>query len=75
MANGIVNPWDDQAKHDVAPGSVAAFKYRHRTRDGHYEDSLPALNSETKVVRTIRTQVTIVADFVWGSSPLRYPAQ
>lgn len=52
MANGIVNPWDDQAKHDVAPGSVAAFKYRHRTRDGHYEDSLPALNSETKVVRT-----------------------
>jgi hypothetical protein len=59
MANGIVNPWDDQAKHDVAPGSVAAFKYRHRTRDGHYEDSLPALNSETKVVRMVRTQWTI----------------
>lgn len=26
--------------------SVAAFKYRHMTREGHYEDSLPTLNEE-----------------------------
>ena len=31
--------------------SVAAFKYRHRERDGTIVDSLPALNSETRNVR------------------------
>ncbi|ORX38161.1 hypothetical protein BD324DRAFT_619807 [Kockovaella imperatae] len=46
MANGVINPWDDQSKHDTHPSAVAAFKYRHKNRDGVYEDSLPALNTE-----------------------------
>lgn len=44
--HGMVNPWDDQNKHETL-SKVAEFKYRHKTRDGHYEDSLPTLNQDT----------------------------
>jgi hypothetical protein len=50
--HGMVNPWDDSNKHDTR-SKVAEFKYRHKTRDGHYEDSLPTLNQDTIKVRGI----------------------
>ena len=45
--HGMVNPWDSTDKHETHPSKVAEFKYRHKTREGHYEDSLPVLNQET----------------------------
>jgi hypothetical protein len=38
-----VDPWSSHS-------AVAAFKYRHKTREGHYEDSLPALNEDVRNV-------------------------
>jgi hypothetical protein len=45
--HGMVAPWDETNKHDTHPSKVAEFKYRHKTRDGHYEDSLPTMSSDT----------------------------
>lgn len=66
MADGVVNPWDSTDKHDTHPSyvplitshplyadqdrQVAAFKYRHKTREGHMEDSLPTLNTDVRNV-------------------------
>ena len=44
--HGLINPWDDSNKHETR-SKVAEFKYRHKTREGHYEDSLPTLNQDT----------------------------
>lgn len=44
VSTGIVNPWDSADKLDTYPSSVAQFKYRYKTRDGHYEDAYPTLN-------------------------------
>ncbi|WVO14591.1 hypothetical protein L204_102226 [Cryptococcus depauperatus] len=44
MASGMVNPWDSSEKLDTHPSSVAQFKYRYKTRDGHFEDGYPTLN-------------------------------
>lgn len=30
---------------------VASFKYRYKTRDGHYEDHAPAMNTDARTVR------------------------
>ncbi|KAK1920996.1 hypothetical protein DB88DRAFT_501821 [Papiliotrema laurentii] len=50
MRHGVVNPWDDESKHDTG-GAVANFKYRYRTREGHYEDHAPALNTEVRTLK------------------------
>ena len=60
MQNGVIYPWDDQSKHE-AGGAVGAFKYRHKTREGHYEDSLPTLSQEIRTVSTSR-RPSILAD-------------
>ncbi|WVF67680.1 hypothetical protein IAT40_002439 [Kwoniella sp. CBS 6097] len=44
MADGMVNPWDNKNQHDTHPSQVAQFKYRYKTRDGHFEDAHPTLN-------------------------------
>ncbi|WVW85253.1 hypothetical protein I302_107291 [Kwoniella bestiolae CBS 10118] len=44
MSTGMVNPWDAQNKQDLGPSQTAQFKYRYKTRDGHYEDAHPTLN-------------------------------
>ncbi|RSH85712.1 hypothetical protein EHS25_003853 [Saitozyma podzolica] len=54
VRGGMVNPWESTDKQDTHPSAVAAFKYRHKTREGHYEDSLPALNED---VRNLKDQV------------------
>lgn len=45
-----VNVWDGEDKHEVEPGTVAAFKYRYKTRDGHMEDAMPTMNVEVRKV-------------------------
>lgn len=53
--HGLVTPWDETNKLDTHPSKVAEFKYRHKTRAGHYEDSLPTLSTETiKVSPVVR---------------------
>ncbi|WVQ74169.1 hypothetical protein IAR50_003762 [Cryptococcus sp. DSM 104548] len=44
MSTGMVQPWDNASQHDTHPSSVAQFKYRYKTRDGHFEDAHPTLN-------------------------------
>ncbi|WWC90370.1 uncharacterized protein L201_005303 [Kwoniella dendrophila CBS 6074] len=44
MAEGMVNPWDANKKQDLMPSQTAQFKYRYKTRDGHFEDAHPTLN-------------------------------
>ncbi|RXK36931.1 hypothetical protein M231_05764 [Tremella mesenterica] len=51
VQNGMVNPWDHKDSHDVHPSSTAMFKYRHKTREGHMEDSLPALNEDVRKLK------------------------
>ncbi|WWD19360.1 hypothetical protein CI109_103819 [Kwoniella shandongensis] len=48
---GMVQPWDNAAKHDTHPSSVAQFKYRYKTRDGHYEDAHPTLNQTVESLK------------------------
>lgn len=47
---GRVNPWEKEDQHDTAPGTVAAFKYRYKTRDGHMEDAMPTMNVDVRKV-------------------------
>ncbi|WVR09315.1 hypothetical protein IAU60_006380 [Kwoniella sp. DSM 27419] len=51
MSTGMVNPWESSDKHDTHPSQVAQFKYRYKTRDGHYEDSHPTLNSSMEQLK------------------------
>lgn len=50
LRESLVNPWDDESKHDVTPGQVAAFKYRYKSRDGHMEDGYPVMNVDIRKV-------------------------
>ncbi|ORY32148.1 hypothetical protein BCR39DRAFT_524347 [Naematelia encephala] len=45
VRDGIVHPWDDASKHDTHPSQLAAFKYRYKTRQGHFEDADPAMGA------------------------------
>ncbi|CAK9784601.1 hypothetical protein CC85DRAFT_270110 [Cutaneotrichosporon oleaginosum] len=51
QARGMVNPWDDESKHEVQAGQTAAFKYRYKTRDGHMEDGYPTMNVDVRKVK------------------------